>query len=64
MRVRMVESVSGSFDGKDYPRVGEVVDLDKSHAAELCASGHAVPVAGSDEERAVAPKPETRRRKS
>lgn len=61
MRVRMVESVSGSFDGNDYPPVGAEADVSDEHGAELCASGHAVPVA-RQAEKATAAKPETRKR--
>jgi hypothetical protein len=58
----MVESVSGSFDGKDYPAIGEEADLSDEHGAELCASGHAVPVERKAE-KATARKAETRNRK-
>lgn len=61
MRIRMIESVSGSFDGVSYPAIGEEADVSNEHGAELCASGHAVPVARKAE-KATAAKPETRKR--
>ena len=61
MRIQMIESVSGSFDGNDYPAIGEEADVSDEHGAELCASGHAVPVT-KQAEKAVAPKGEARKR--
>lgn len=58
----MKATISGSRNGKRWPAKGEVVDLPNGEAADLCAAGLAEPVKAA-EERATAPKPETRKRK-
>lgn len=61
MKVTMKATISGTRNGKHWPRHGEVVDLPNAEAADLCAAGLAEPVKAS-EERATAPKPETRKK--
>ena len=58
MKVRMTEHRAGSWfeDGqwRDYPPVGEVLETNDIHAADLCRQGAAVPVT---EERAAETRP-------
>lgn len=52
----MIVSVSGTVDGHSLPPKGGEVDLPDHVAADLCGSGHAVPLATQDDvETAVAP---------
>lgn len=53
MRVKMLQQVSGSRDGKDWPAPSEEMTLPDTEGAALCATGMAEPVAQR-------PKPETR----
>jgi hypothetical protein len=56
MRVRMKTDVSGSRDGRAWPKRGETLDVSDTEGADLCGSGLAVPAADSDDtEKAVAP---------
>lgn len=58
MKVKMTERLDTQWheDGewRSYPPVGEVLDTTPSHGADLCAKGHATPVA---EERAAETRP-------
>jgi len=49
VRVRMLMSVSGTVDGLNLPPRGSEVDLPDHVAADLCKSGHAVPVTSEAE---------------
>jgi len=58
----MKVEVSGTRNGKLWPRRGEVVDLPDTEGADLCAAGLAEPVADTRVEKAVAPPAEMRKR--
>lgn len=58
MRVKMIVELSGSRDGKPWPRRGEIADLPDEEAAQMCASGMAETIKGGTE-KAVPAKPET-----
>jgi hypothetical protein len=60
MRIRMERQITGTRDGARWPTVGEEVELPDSEAADLCASGLAIPVVEDVTEKAVAPEPEKR----
>ena len=49
MKVKMLERRDGSWfedgDWRSYPPVGEVLDTNPAHAADLCRQGAAEPVA-------------------
>jgi len=62
VKVRMKVEVSGTRNGKPWPRRGEVVDLPDAEGADLCAAGLADPVTDTRVEKAVAPAAETRKR--
>jgi hypothetical protein len=52
----MLVDLSGTRDGRPWPRRGSVVDLPDSEAAEYCAAGMAMPVVSEpDVETAVPP---------
>ncbi|MEU2924204.1 hypothetical protein ABZ636_03955 [Streptomyces sp. NPDC007251] len=55
MRVRMKIDVSGSRDGRAWPRRGETLDVPDDEGMRLCASGMAEPVGNvdSDVEKAI-----------
>lgn len=55
MKVRMKSDVSGTREGQPWPARGEVTDLPKEEALELCRNGMAEPVdaRGDDVERAT-----------
>lgn len=59
MKVQMAVNISGTRDGADWPRAGEVVDLPTDEAEALIAHGSATVPAKV--EKAVARKPETRK---
>ena len=62
MKVEMKIRIAGSRNGVRWPEAGGVVDLPDGEAADLCAAGLAAPVAEKAKpEKAVAPKPETRK---
>lgn len=42
MKVRMIADVSGTRDGQDWPKRGEVVEFPDSEAADLIAANIAV----------------------
>lgn len=45
MKIRMKADISGSRNGKPWPRRGETIDVPDAEGADLCASGIAEPVA-------------------
>lgn len=53
MKVRMTVNVSGTRDGKDWPRMGSVMEMADVEALEYIRSGMATPVTVAREERAV-----------
>jgi len=48
MKIRMKADVSGSRNGKPWPRRGETVDVPAAEAADMCAAGIAEPVGDKD----------------
>jgi hypothetical protein len=44
MKVRIVSRPSGLLNGRDWPEVGEVLEVDDVPGADMCASGIAEPV--------------------
>lgn len=54
MLVRMVTQISGTLDGVDYPKPGEVRDFPAAIAADLISNGYATDNLG-DVETADAP---------
>ncbi len=48
MKIRMKIYVSGTHDGEDWPRVGEIAVVDDEVGADMCAHGLADPVADKD----------------
>ncbi len=50
MKVRMRVYISGTRDGRDWPRVGEVLTTTDREGAELCAQGYAEPVVAEPEQ--------------
>lgn len=64
MKIVMKRQISGTRDGLDWPAPGEPMDVPDAEGADLCALGMAEPVAEpARAERAVAPKPSTRKAK-
>lgn len=65
--VQMVAGISGTRNGQDWPAPGGTLEVSATEAAELIASGLAIagPVKAAvtlpREERAVAPRAETRK---
>lgn len=57
MRIKMTVEVSGSRNGKPWPKRGETMDLPDAEAAQLCAAGMAETV-NDDVEKAVPAKAE------
>lgn len=58
--VKMVRQISGSRDGKDWPKPGETIDVPADEAKQLIANGNAVdPSAGREEKAVVKPDVET-----
>lgn len=60
MKVRMKIGMSGTRNGIEWPPVGGLLEVDDEEGAQLCASGHAVPVVEESAETATAPKAEQR----
>lgn len=48
MKIRMKADISGSRNGKAWPRRGCVVDVPDAEGADLCAAGLAEPVGKKD----------------
>ena len=64
MKVVMIVSLSGLREGAPWPATGEVADLPDAEAADMIAAKFAVLPEKSNApkvEKAVAPKPETRK---
>ncbi len=61
MKVRMKVDVSGTRNGQEWPRRGQVMELPDDEAAQYCANGMAEPVADTGEvETATTPPAEQR----
>jgi hypothetical protein len=54
MKIRMLADMSGTKDGKEWPKRGEVADFDAEEAAELIASGIAAKAGDKEAEAEVA----------
>jgi hypothetical protein len=48
MKVRMLEQITGTRNGVEWPAIGETVDLPTEEATQLIDSGRAEPVAEKD----------------
>ena len=42
MRVRLKVDITGTYDGKDWPKRGDEVELDDVHALDMIRAGYAV----------------------
>lgn len=63
--VTMRTTISGGFDGRDYPPAGEVLDgISDQHAADLVASGLAVATKSGVVEKRPASRAKAETRKS
>lgn len=60
MIVRLKGDISGTREGLPWPPRGSTVELPDDEAAQLCASGMAVPVPAGEVETAVPDDAETR----
>lgn len=58
-KVKMVAGISGTLDGVDYPKPGEVGEFPVGVADDLISNGYAVDPKDADVEKAVAPPAET-----
>jgi hypothetical protein len=62
MKVRIVNRPTGLLNGRDWPEVGEVFEVEDHHGADMCASGIGEPVVeDKTEKRPAAKKAETRK---
>lgn len=53
MKVRIVNQPTGLLNGRDWPAVGEVLEVADEHGADMCAAGIGVPVKDDEVETAV-----------
>ena len=51
MKIRMKGDISGTRDGRPWPKRGEVAEVSDAEGALLCAQGMAEPVAEAPAER-------------
>jgi hypothetical protein len=62
MKVRIVNRPTGLLNGRDWPLVGEVLEVEDNVGADMCASGIGEPVVDDKVEKAVpTKKAETRK---
>lgn len=62
MKVRIVNRPTGLLNGRDWPEVGEVFEVEDHTGADMCASGIGEPVVeDKTEKRPAAKKAETRK---
>jgi hypothetical protein len=62
MKVRIIVRPTGLLNGRDWPDVGEVLEVSDQIGADLCSSGIGEPVVEDKVEKAVpAKKAETRK---
>jgi len=62
VKVRIVNRPTGLLNGRDWPEVGEVLEVEDNVGADMCASGIGEPVVEDNVEKAVpAKKAETRK---
>lgn len=57
VKVRLKVSISGTRDGVEWPRAGEVADLPDAVAVDLLSAGLAAPAGEPETERAVVSAP-------
>jgi hypothetical protein len=60
MKVRIVNRPTGLLNGRDWPDVGEVFEVEDSVGADMCAAAIAVPEVADDVEYAVTAEAEKR----
>jgi hypothetical protein len=53
MKVRIVNRPTGLRNGRDWPDVGEVLEVDDVSGADMCAAKIAEPVVEDETEKAV-----------
>jgi hypothetical protein len=58
MKVQIRARITGTRDGVEWPKPGELLDVPDEEGAQLCAQGLATPVVATAE-RATAVEPET-----
>lgn len=58
-KVKMVAGISGTLDGVDYPKPGEIGSFSEDVANDLISNGYAVDPKDAEVETAVAPPAET-----
>jgi hypothetical protein len=58
-KVKMVAGISGTLDGADYPRAGEIGSFPDGIANDLISNGYAVDPKSAEVETADAPPAET-----
>lgn len=56
MKVRIVNRPTGLLNGRDWPEVGEVFEVEDIHGADMCASGIGEPVLADEVEKRPATK--------
>lgn len=56
MKVRIVNRPTGLLNGRDWPEVGEVLEVEDVHGADMCASGIGEPVVEDKAEKRPASK--------
>jgi len=60
MKVRIVSRPTGLLNGRDWPDVGEELEVPDEVGADICSAGIGVPVVSDDVEFAVPPEAEKR----
>ena len=63
MKVRIVNRPTGLLNGRDWPEVGEELEVEDQVGADMCASGIGEPVVEDKSEKAV-PRKKAETRKS
>ena len=56
MKVRIVNRPLGLLNGRDWPEVGEVLEVEDHHGADMCAAGIGEPVVEDQTEKRPAAK--------
>jgi hypothetical protein len=60
MKVRIVNRPTGLLNGRDWPDVGEVLEVEDSVGADMCSAGIGTPEVDDKVEKAVPPATEQR----
>lgn len=51
MKVRIIVRPTGLLNGRDWPDVGEVLEVEDHHGADMCAAGIGEPVVEDETEK-------------